>query len=100
MNAGEYDYFAAMSRSYAIQYAADRAALKEEGNDMDQNDYYYSTPRQPEPKSARVASLATDAQRREPDVFIDLLSVKEISAVVGVVLGCVAMIVVALVVAW
>ena len=95
MNDGDYHYFAAMSRGYATKYAADRAALKEEGNDMDQNDYYYSTPR-----SARVASLATDAQRREPDVFIDLLSVKETSAVVAVVLACVAMIVVALVVVW
>jgi len=96
----DYEHHAAMSRSYATQYAADRAALKEEGNDMDQNDYYYSTPRKPEPKSAQEASLATDAQEREPDVFIDLLSVKEMSAVVGVVLGCVAMIVVALVVVW
>ena len=95
MNAGEYDYFAAMSRGYAIQYAADRAALKEEGNDMDQNDYYYSTPR-----SARVASLATEAQRREADVFSALLSAKEWSPVIAVVLGCVALIVVALVVVW
>ena len=95
----DYEHHAAMSRSYATKYAADLAALKEEGNDMDQNEYYF-TPRQPAPKSAHIASLATEAQKREPEVFIDLVSIKEMSALVGVVLGCVAMIVVVLVVAW
>ena len=102
----DYEHHAAMSRSYAIQYAADLAALKEEGNDMDQNDYsnldrldgqphdneYYFAPR-----SARIASLVKQSMEREPE---PRLTGHEIGAIVATVAACVFIVAYVLVGAW